>query len=212
MRSPAQQPVALVERRLAALDRRRRPRTPPRAPSSAPATGRRRRCSSSRPARSSSTRPMPTTRTLMISIAASKRWPYSASCAAWKPSASSSTQASSIAPGGHVEAHLVALAGVAAVGEAPHAAAGPRARRRRRAARRPASASSSKRALEPLAVERLQRVPLRRDVLVLQVGGEQAGRRDDARGAAGTSTRGISSSSAMSQAKRRARAAAAARA
>jgi len=52
------------------------------------------------PSGRSSTRPMPTARMLMISIGASKRWPYSSSWAAWKRPFSSSTQASSTGPAG----------------------------------------------------------------------------------------------------------------
>ena len=67
---------------------------------------------------SGGTRPTPLTRTLTMSISASKRWPYSRSWARWKASVVRATQSpSSIAPAGRLEAHLVALARVAAVRE-----------------------------------------------------------------------------------------------
>ena len=50
--------------------------------------------------RSSSMRPTATTRTFTTSTSASKRWPYSRSCAVWKAAFSSSSHASSIAPAG----------------------------------------------------------------------------------------------------------------
>ena len=80
--------------------------------------------------------------------------------------------------GGDVEADLVALAGIAAVGEPADEPpllrhlVGVELRDRVRGELREARR-------EPLAVEGLQRVALRRDVLVLQVGREQAGRRRD---------------------------------
>ena len=92
-----------LERRRRRTDRRRRPRA---------AAG----CSSS-------TRPMPTARMLMISIGASKRWPYSSSCAAWKRSFELLDPGVVDVAGRHLGAHLVALPGVAAVGEPPHEAA-----------------------------------------------------------------------------------------
>ena len=79
--------------------------------------------------------------------------------------------------GRDVEAHLVALAGVAAVGEPAdepallgYAVGVELGERLRRRARR--SARSSR-----VAVERLQGVPLGGDELVLEVGREQPGRR-----------------------------------
>jgi hypothetical protein len=45
-------------------------------------------------------RPMPMARMFTISISASKRWPYSASWARWKASATAAVHASSMAPAG----------------------------------------------------------------------------------------------------------------
>ena len=78
----------------------------------------------SRPARarapaSVGIRPMPRTRTFGISTSdSSKRREYSRSWMSSKSARSFSTQASSIAPGGEVDPQLVALAEVAAVGDA----------------------------------------------------------------------------------------------
>ena len=81
-------------------------------------------------------------------------------------------------PGRDVEANLVALARVAAVGEAAHEAPVVRhavaVELRDRLGRQLVEARG-----QPLAVERLQRVPLGRDVLVLEIGREQPGRRGD---------------------------------
>ena len=82
--------------------------------------------------------------------------------------------------GGDVEANFVALACVAAIGQATNETA----------ALRNAVGLELREGLgrqlvetgrQPVAVERLQRVPLRGDVLVLEVGREQAGRRGDSR-------------------------------
>ena len=63
------------------------------------------------------------TRMLMISISASKRCPYSASCARWKPSFSRFHPGVVDRPRRRVEANLVALPGVAAICKLPHDAA-----------------------------------------------------------------------------------------
>ena len=60
------------------------------------------------------------TRTLTMSISASKRCPYSRSWARWKASVVRVDPALVDLAGGRLEAHLVALAGVAAVREAGH--------------------------------------------------------------------------------------------
>ncbi len=116
----------------------------------------------------------------MISIGASKRWPYSSSCAAWKRAFSSSTQASSTAPGGHLGAHLVALPGVAAVGQPPHEPAllgdGVGVELRDGLAGELVEARRELR-----RVEVLERMALGADELVLEVGREQPGRGEDAR-------------------------------
>ena len=59
----------------------------------------------------------------MISIGASKRWPYSSSWAAWKRVLQLLDPGVVDGARRHLGAHLVALPGVAAVGEAPHEAA-----------------------------------------------------------------------------------------
>ena len=82
--------------------------------------------------------------------------------------------------GGHVEAHLVALAGVAAVGEPADepAVLGHAVRLELGGGLRDELVVA---ALEPALVERLERVALGGDELVLEVGGEQPGGGDDAR-------------------------------
>ena len=116
----------------------------------------------------------------MISIGASNWWPYSASCARWKRSFSSSTQAASTGPARNLGAHLVSLPGVAAVGESPDEPPilGNRVRveLRRRLGGELVEACG-----EARLVEALQLVALGGDELVLEVGREQAGRGDDPR-------------------------------
>ena len=82
--------------------------------------------------------------------------------------------------GGHVEADLVALAGVAAVRQAPHEAPVLRHAVRvelRHGLRRELVVARA----QPADVEALERMPLGRHELVLEVGGEEPGRGDDPR-------------------------------
>ena len=116
----------------------------------------------------------------MISICASKRCPYSRLVRGVEALRELLDPGVVDRSGRHLEAHLVALAGVAAVREPPdeplvlgHAVGlelGDRLRDELVEARLESRVSSSA----------LQRVALRGDELVLQVGGEQAGRGDDA--------------------------------
>ena len=117
----------------------------------------------------------------MISIGASKRWPYSSSCAAWKRSFSSSTQASSTVAGRHLGAHLVSLPGVAAVGEPSHEAA---------VVRDGVGVELCDGLRDELVEARSESCALSRllsawrsvaDELVLEIGREQPGRGEDAR-------------------------------
>ena len=116
----------------------------------------------------------------MISIGASKRWPYSASCARVEALLQLLDPGVVDGSGRHLRAHLVALPGVAAVGEPPdEAAILGHAVRLELCDGLPDELVEARR--EPRLVEALQRVALGRDELVLEVGREQPGRRDDAR-------------------------------
>ena len=117
------------------------------------------------------------TRTLTISTSASKRWPYSRSWARVERLLRAARPRRRRSRRRDVEAHLVALARVAAVGEAAderallgHAVRVELGDRLRRRARRSALRGAPGRAL-------LSACRSRRDELVLEVGREQPGRR-----------------------------------